>query len=132
MHLDTLDIVHEKVKTEIASVFVKNENIILIEFIEYYTVEPKHLRSIQDAVLSLTNGRTVCILVKAGKYGSISEEAKKLDIFNSEKVSAVAVLTTELHQKLLGTLYFKMNRKPYPYRLFRKEENAVNWLMEFA
>ncbi len=121
------------IKTRIADICLYDDRIVQLNFCEEYCVEIDDVIDIQNAIIQiqLTNVKNVGILVYAGRYGTISKEAREMDMFTfneDKKIKYVAIITKELHQKLLGTIYFKLRPKLYVNKLFNSERKAIAWI----
>lgn len=119
------------IKTRITQVRLYQEGILLIEFIDEYEVDVEDIHEIRNALLSISRETPSKILVIPGRYGSITKDARELDMFrisDDQLFLGVAIVTKQLHQKLLGTLYFKFKPKAYPHKLFKSKEKALAWL----
>lgn len=120
-----------KEKTRISEISLILDDIIQIDFIENYVVEVADIEEIRRALLKFTKGVSFKVLVLPGKNGSISKEAQEMEMFDvpdSKIIKKVAIVTQQLHQQLLGTLFFKFKPKNYPHKLFRNKDKAINWL----
>lgn len=61
-------------------------------------------------------------------------EAKKI-IATFPKKKADAILISSLPQRILGSFYLKITQQinySHPIKLFKDEEEAVNWLIQFV
>ena len=123
----------ESISTELASVSLAEDRIIEIRFIHEYEVQPTHIATLQKAMRTLGDGNILQkVLVVPGRYGGISKEARDRDMFdfpNRPVDFSVAIVSTQLHQRLLGSMYFKLNPKKYRFKFFKSEEEARNWLL---
>jgi hypothetical protein len=48
----------------------------------------------------------------------------------SHSKTAMAMVTTSPFQKMLGNFFFRMNKPPYPSRMFNDAGSALSWLAE--
>jgi len=119
------------IDVKIAAVFRFSEDVLCIEFIDEYVVDVQEIRDIRAALLQLSGGIPSKILVLPGRFGSITKEAREIDMFDipdHQIITTVAIVTRQLHQKLLGTIYFKFSKRKYEHKLFKDVEKALKWL----
>lgn len=84
-----------------------------------------------EAMTTLSQGTPYPILSIAGLYGSISPEARKMDIHTADTYTlALGLVINELAQRLLANFYFKLKKVSYPVKTFKTEEEAVVWLQQ--
>ena len=128
----------EFAETTLALVGVRNDGIIEIRFkLKEYEVDVKDQHEIHDAFVKLTdNGRKAYhILVIPGKFGTITKEAREMEMFETvvfQNQRSLAIVVHELHQRILGKLYLSLKKsKPkYPNQLFDSEVSAMNWIQD--
>ena len=51
---------------------------------------------------------------------------------SAEFKSGMAMLVSSSMQRMVGNIFLKLNRPPYPTRLFREETAAVQWLKQLS
>lgn len=44
----------------------------------------------------------------------------------------VAIVSNQLHQRILGTMYFKLKKRKYNFKFFKTEVRAMVWLEDAA
>ena len=125
------------IETSLTLVSLRKDGIIEIRFrIDNYEVNVADQQEIHDAVLKLTdNGRSnYHVLVVPGLYGSITKEAREMEMFETkayQNQKSLAIVVHGLPQRLFGKLYLslKKNKPKYPCNLFDSEALAVNWIL---
>lgn len=126
------------VDTVLTVVSKRVDGIIEIRFKkDEYEVTVADQLEIEQAILSLTNGGHLAfhILVVPGFYGSITKEAREMEMFSSDAYKnqkSISVVIKSFPNRLLGKVYFSLKRiKPtFPHKLFNTEDNAVHWIRE--
>lgn len=92
------------------------------------------IRKIQANLEKIASDEIVFLLVVPGPEGSITPEARTepwMTLNSKSKFGAIGIVTKLLHQRILGTLYFKFKKAQYSqYKLFKSEEKAKTWLIE--
>lgn len=134
---DKVEII-SSVDTVLTVVSKRADGIIEIRFkTDEYEVTVADQLEIEQAILSLTEGGQLAfhILVVPGFYGSITKEAREMEMFSSEAYKnqkSISVVIQSFPNRLLGKLYFSLKRiKPtFPHKLFDTEDNAINWTNE--
>ena len=123
----------ERIETEIADIWIDSERIIHMNFkdSEYHGID--EAKSITKAHNLLADGTPCPVLaniqsvsVGADRYARkhyVSEEGSSMK-------TAMAMVVKSPVQRMLGNIFVKINRPPYPTRLFSKKQDAVVWLME--
>ena len=57
------------------------------------------------------------------------------DYGNSEEVkstySAVGILIGSTFTRIIGSMFMKINKPPYPVKMFTEQEEALEWLQQF-
>lgn len=78
--------------------------------------------------------KEVFLLVVPGPEGSITSEARSepwISLNSKSTFGAIGIVTKLLHQRILGTIYFKFRKAQYAnYKLFKTEAKAKAWLIE--
>ena len=96
-----------------------------------YEIDAIHMKEIAAAIHDLSDGSPKPLMSIAGLYGSITPEARKVNINPSgEYTMALALVIRELPQRLLANFYFKVKSVEYPVKTFRSEEEASAWLIQ--
>lgn len=94
-----------------------------------YELDACHLKEIAEAMTLLSGGISKPVLSIAGLYGSMTGDARNVDINNAESYTlALALVIQSLSQRLLSNFYFKLKKVNYPVKTFRTIEDAEEWL----
>ncbi len=121
----------QEIKLEFCTIALRNDGIIENRFSyeEPYEIDAHHVQEIADTITLLSQGKQCAVLNVAGLYGSMTPEARKVDINGASQYTlALAIVISELHQRLLANFYFKLKQVNYPIKTFKSEEDAVEWL----
>lgn len=90
------------------------------------------LEESMDAIETLAANNRVCILMMTHPRSSMSKEARNYPI-TERKLNytlAQAIVVTSMSTLLLANFYVKMKKFPFPYRVFKSREKAIEWLQE--
>jgi len=123
----------QRIELDFCTVSLRDDGIIEHRFARNtpYEIDAKNLVEIANALATLAEGQPRPILSIAGLYGSITPEARKVDIrAGDEYTLALGLVIKELAQRLLANFYFKIKKVDYPIKTFRTEEEAVAWLQQ--
>ena len=85
-----------------------------------------------DAMVELTGGRRSPLLVDMRDTGAQDRRTRAEWTSRSELQSAVALIVGTPLSRMLGSLLLRVNKPPFPVRLFDNEESALAWLKDFV
>ena len=85
-----------------------------------------------DAMTELTGGRRSPLLVDMHGFGPPDRSARLELARRGDVVSAVALIVDTPLSRTLGTFFLRVNKPPFPVRLFDNEASAVAWLRAFV
>lgn len=111
-------------------VFLREDDIIVVDIKEDYFVELKDLKEINLAIEDIARGRKHAIIIIVGVFTNISQEAIK-DAANPENFKYTLVdayIIKSTHQRLLANFYVKIMKPPVPTQYFEKMEDAEAWI----
>ena len=125
----------ERIETEIASIWMGDDGIVYVHFkpTDHHGIEEARL--VVDAHNRLANGHPHPVLadIQQVKLGANREaRAHYVSEESSRYKSGMAMVVKSPMQRMVGNLFFRLNRPPYPTRLFSKSDQAVAWLRELA
>lgn len=121
----------QQIELEFCTVSLRDDGIIEQRFPRDtpYEIDAYHINEMADTISHLANGSKAAVLSVAGLYGSITPDARKVDINKDEDYTlAIALVINELSQRLLANFFFKLKRISYPVKTFKTEEEATSWL----
>ena len=118
----------ESGSTKCATINLRSDGILEILFNQEYNLEEEDILDIRKVTSVLGKDNPLYILVVPGVDGTISKEAREMPIVQ-EGTKAIGIITTMLHQRLLGNLYFKFKKAEFKnYKLFKSQRIAESWL----
>lgn len=123
----------QQIELEFCTVSLREDGIVENRFLfdVPYEIGEKHLVEIADAMREISKGDKKAILSVAGLYGSISPDARKIDINDADEYTMVlALVIQELAQRLLANFFFKIKKVNYPVKIFKEEHEASAWLQQ--
>lgn len=67
-----------------------------------------------------------------GEFVSITSEARAnaVDMASSVPIMCSAIVVRNLAQKIIADYYYRFNKPPDPYKVFKNFENGIEWLKE--
>ena len=72
-------------------------------------------------------------MFEAMDHVTITKEAKEyaVKIEDIAPIKASAILVNNLGYKLIAEFYYRINKPRKPFKIFNKEEKAIEWLKQF-
>jgi hypothetical protein len=121
----------DTVYTDIAELcYNKKSSLLHIKIIEDVSITIEKAKSLTDSIHRITKGQNHFALVDATNYFFIEDEALKY--MASPEICAGKMGSAYYSMNLANRLtmhFFKVFHKPsYPLELFKKKEEAINWL----
>lgn len=123
----------KKITTRTQEMVLDENGIVCCRVLEGAQIGLEDAKENVRAVKLLAPGRRVPIYIDASGSRGGSKEAR--DYFGSEEVACIqtacAFLVTSPLSYLLGNFFLGLNKTKFPFRLFKKEEKAKEWLKLF-
>ena len=120
-----------RIELDIAVVWRGSDGVIRIDFKPSSKHDLEDARCIVSAHNRLAEGVPCPVLAditqvsvgadRAARQYYVSEESSRLK-------TGMAMVTQSPLQQMLGNFFFRMNRPPYPTRMFRETDAALAWL----
>ncbi len=123
-----------RIKTTIADVWIDSEKIAWMHFKATDSHGIEDAKQIVNAHNVLAKGvKTPVVADLRNITTGADREARKYYIQeeSAQFKLAMAMLVNSPLQRMIGNLFLKLNKPPYPTRLFRLEKEALAWLKEF-
>jgi len=120
-----------KAELENANILQYGE-VIVIRFVKKVKVTEEDALNISLKIIELANRNKHTLLFDAKKVLFLSQEAR--EIFSkqqSPKFFAVAILVETAFQRAFANLHMKARKSTTPYKIFTKEQKAIEWLKEY-
>lgn len=94
------------------------------------TVE-KYLEAM-EVMEKMTKGKRELILLTTHPRNSMSKDARDLDVTNRKMkyTLAHALVVSSMSTLILGNFYIRVKRFPFPYRIFKDRQKAIDWLLK--
>jgi len=82
----------------------------------------------------LTNGSPYPIVYEPGENCNITKEARENAILleHLSPILATAIIAPNSIYQLIANFYIKFNKPKRPYKVFKKMDEAINWLTPFV
>lgn len=112
-------------------VTLRDDGIVHVRFMNNAVVDIKLQEKLHVMYESLCGKKKHPFLFSAVKNVAVTKEARK----NAQKLEAVspisktAILAQNTLQRMIAQFYYRFNRPQLPFRIFKKEEEAVKWLL---
>ncbi len=106
--------------------------IVHIRYLEDQVIDVKEKIEEKRALLELTKGVKHAILISFDHFVTVTKEAKEYSILiePEQPFLAVAILVENLAYQLMADFYFKFYKPKVPYKVFKSEVKAMEWLIE--
>jgi hypothetical protein len=97
------------------------------------TLEPKDVWESRDLSVNYLPGKKFLVLMEAADDIEISGEARRAGASEeySKHVAALALNSSNLLYKIMGSLFLKINKPKIPTRFFDDRDDAIRWLKNF-
>ncbi len=125
------DEVEEGVHTSVADVWINRDNVVIMYFraVDHHTLEDA--KEVVRAHHEVAGGiRTPVLADITGVTTGANREAREYYVAeeSSQLKTGMAMLVSSPLQRMIGNIFFRMNRPPYPSKLFTDREAAFAWL----
>lgn len=124
-----------KKEIEIPEAYIREryDGIIQVTFKEGITMDLDVQVRLHEKYTEICEGKRLPFLYEAMDHVTITKEAKEyvVKIEDISPVKATAVLVNNLAYKLIAEFYYRVNKPKKPFRIFSKEDKAVEWLRQF-
>jgi hypothetical protein len=83
---------------------------------------------------NLSDGKFYPIVYEPGDNCNITKEARENAILLEDlsPISATAIIAPNSIYQLIANFYIKFNKPKKPYKVFKKMDDAINWLTPFV
>jgi hypothetical protein len=111
------------------------------EGILYMSAKPEVYHEISQTILKFQtarswfpDGRKVPVLADATDIGPRSNEVRAYYASADAAllIKAFAIIENSLATRMLGNMYIRVAKPPFPVKLFRRREEAREWLLQFV
>jgi hypothetical protein len=111
----------------------RHDGIIQVTFKEGITLDLDLQIRLHEKYSEICKGKRLPFLYNAMDHVTVTKEAKEyaIKIEDTTPVKASAILVNNLAYKLIAEFYQRINKPRKPYKIFRKQEDAVQWLKQF-
>lgn len=85
-----------------------------------------------EAIEKLAAGKRMCIMVVTNTRNTMSKEARELDIADRKRkyTLAQAMVVNSMSTLLIANFYIRFKNFPFPYRVFKSRDKAIEWLRQ--
>jgi len=122
----------ESITLDFCTISLRSDGLIENRFVwdTPYEITTEKLIEINSAIKSMYKGKRRGIVSIAGLYGSMTPEARQLDMFHDDHTIAIALIIQSTSQRLLANFYFRVKKAPFPVKFFKTEAEAAEWLYQ--
>lgn len=105
---------------------------LLIEFKvkKNVTLQASDVWESRDLSINYIPGKKFYVLFEGEEDAEISGDARRAGASEeyTHHVAALALYSKKLHEKIIGSLFLKINKPKLPTKFFDNREDAINWL----
>lgn len=112
---------------------LRQDNIVYVTFKEGVTLDVPMQYRMLEKYNEICDGKKLPFIFDAMDHVTITKEARDnaTKIEHLSPVFATAVIANTLAYKLIASFYIKFNKPKGPFKIFRNEDEAVEWLKQF-
>ena len=121
-------------ETSTAVITPLSQDVIEVFFKEHIEVGIREMVANEQALKSFVGEGRYCIMYVLPRESTFTREARALSHPNGRAsyTKAEAVVLQNLAMKLMADFYYKEKPPVFPWKLFKKPEEAMQWLREQA
>lgn len=126
-------IYHKTIEIPEAIIHLRSDMIVHIIYKEGVVIDVPLQQRVLEKFNELCEGKKLPFLFDAMDHVTVTKEAKlnAIEMENKTPVLATAVFAKSLAYKLIADFYLKINKPKKPFKVFRKKEDAITWLLTF-
>ncbi|HYG52770.1 MAG TPA: hypothetical protein VD905_17825 [Flavobacteriales bacterium] len=111
----------------------RHDGIIQVTFKEGCTLDLELQVRAFEKYTEICSGKRRPFMFEAMDHVTITKEAKEyaVKIEDIAPIKASAILVNNLGYKLIAEFYYRINKPRKPFKIFNKEEKAIEWLKQF-
>ncbi len=118
------------VETRIATMWLDEDGFVHVRYKADVTMELDDVGEFGDRTLELTGGVPGWIVSDLGLKGATSEaRTYAAGPEHAAKIAAVGAFGMNAVGRLIATVFMRLQRPPFPMRLFADEDEAKAWLL---
>ncbi len=110
-------------------------NNLLVEFVvkKNITLQAHDIWESRDLSINHLPNKKFLVLFEGSENSDISGDARRAGASKEYTlhVDALAIYSTKLHEKIIGNLFFKLNKPLVPTKIFDDRNTAISWLNSF-
>lgn len=122
----------QSLNTDEALIQLRSDGIIKVIFNANVTIDIPEQEKLTQCYLTLGKGEKFPFLFEAMDNVNFTKEARENAILLEEKFPAIAyaAIVKSLPYRLVANFYKTVNKPRIPFKAFKGEEEAIEWLME--
>ena len=98
------------------------------------TLQATDVWTSRDQSVDYIPGKKFLVLIEGGKNAGISGDARRAgaSMEYARHVAALAIYSPRSYEKIMGSLFLKINKPVVPTRFFDRRDEAITWLRSQA
>jgi len=123
----------ETISLPFAEITKDEKGIFRVHYLEGSTIDIPEKKELSRAYQEITKGEKSLFILKAQNHVSFTKEAKEysIRIESKQPFLAVALVAHNLAYQLIADFYFKFYKPKVTLKVFKTEEKAVEWLLQY-
>lgn len=116
-----------------AKIWLDEDGIVRLVYAPGAVVTLKEAKEGGAAIIDLCQRAKKPVFIDARRLRNVDREARQFSVGEEAAtpwIKAMAVLASPI-TKVLGELFNRINKPPYPIRLFTSEDEALRWLRNY-
>lgn len=116
-----------------ASIVLREDGIVHVHFNEDMILDVSLQMKLLERYKEITHGKLTPFMFTASEGVNITPEAREnaIKIEEDSPCYGAAVVVTNIAYVLIANFYLKFNKPKRPYKVFRSEADAIEWLKTF-
>jgi hypothetical protein len=116
-----------------AEITIDDQEIIRVNYLNGSIIDVPQKKELFKAYSEISNDIKSLFIFKAQSNVNFTKEAKKYSIRVEplQPFMAIAVVVDNFAYQLIADFYFKLYKPKVAYKVFKSEEKAVQWLIEY-
>ncbi|MCW3085287.1 MAG: hypothetical protein JWP12_2653 [Bacteroidetes bacterium] len=110
-----------------------SDDIVHVKYLHGQVIDVAEKKEELKANLEITGGNKMPFLLSFESYVTITKEAKEysIEIELQQPFLVTAIIVDNLAYQLMADFYFKFYKPKVPYKVFKSETRALEWLLEY-
>jgi hypothetical protein len=112
---------------------MREDGVLQIDLFPNTDVYVQHVRQMVEAGSIIANGVPHPVIMFLGEFSTFNKDAREFSADPTKEImsTAIAYVTTNLANRLIVNFFLTINKPVKPFKMFRTEEAALKWLLNY-